>query len=78
MPIRKSYYEKPNFRLYHTNCMEIFDEFPENSVDMVFADPPYLFSNGEFTVHAGKRVSVNKGEWDKNKWIKKYFEFHLN
>lgn len=43
----------------------------------VFADPPYLLSNGGFTVHAGKRVSVNKGEWDKSNRFKKDFEFHL-
>ncbi|MFA5766833.1 MAG: site-specific DNA-methyltransferase [Candidatus Paceibacterota bacterium] len=51
---------------------------PENSVDMVFADPPYLLSNGGFSVHAGRRVSVNKGEWDKSNGLKKDFEFHLN
>ena len=44
---------------------------------MVFADPPYLLSNGGFTVHAGRRVSVNKGEWDKSNGLKKDFEFHL-
>ncbi|KKT35728.1 MAG: methylase N-4/N-6 domain protein, partial [Parcubacteria group bacterium GW2011_GWA2_44_12] len=42
-----------------------------------FADPPYLLSNGGFTVHAGRRVSVNKGEWDKSNGLKKDFDFHL-
>jgi site-specific DNA-methyltransferase (adenine-specific) len=36
-------------------------KIPENSIDMIFADPQYNLSNGGFTVHAGKRVSVNKG-----------------
>ena len=62
----KSYYKKPRFKLYQASCLDIFAELPENSVDMVFADPPYLLSNGGFTVHAGRRVSVNKGEWDKS------------
>jgi len=44
---------------------------------MVFADPPYLLSNGGFTVHAGRRVCVNKGDWDKSNGLKKDFEFHL-
>jgi len=44
---------------------------------MIFADPPYLLSNGGFSVHAGKRVSVNKGDWDKSGGLKKDFEFHL-
>lgn len=54
------YYDKPKFKLYHADCLEILPKLPENSVDMVFADPPYLLSNGGFTVHAGRRVSVNK------------------
>lgn len=35
------------------------------SVDMIFADPPYFLSNGGVTISSGKIVSVNKGEWDK-------------
>ncbi len=62
--MERPYYEKPKFKLYHANCLDILAKIPENSVDMVFADPPYLLSNGGFTVHAGRRVSVNKGEWD--------------
>ena len=49
------------FKLYYANCLDVLAELPENSVDMIFADPPYLLSNGGFTVHAGRRVSVNKG-----------------
>ncbi len=64
--MQKSYYEKPNFALYNANCEELLAELPESSVDMVFADPPYLLSNNGFTVHAGRRVSVNKGMWDKS------------
>lgn len=74
---RKLYYEGPGFKLYHGDCLKVLATFPENSVDMVFADPPYMLSNGGFSVHAGKRVSVNKGEWDKSGGLKKDFEFHL-
>ena len=75
--MHKPYYEKPKFKLYNADCLEVLSELPENLVDMVFADPPYLLSNGGFTVHAGRRVSVNKGEWDKSNGLKKDFEFHL-
>ncbi len=75
--MQKPYYDNPKFKLYHANCLEVLAELPENSVDMVFADPPYLLSNGGFTVHAGRRVSVNKGEWDKSNGLKKDFKFHL-
>jgi len=73
-----SYYQKTNFTLYNNDCLDILKKLPENSVDMIFADPPYLLSNGGFSVHAGKRVSVNKGEWDKSNGLKKDFEFHLS
>ncbi len=73
----KPYYKKTNFTLYNGDCLDILSDLKDNSVDMVFADPPYLLSNGGFTVHAGRRVSVNKGEWDKSNGLKKDFEFHL-
>ena len=47
------YYEKPGFVLYHANCLDILLRLPENSVDLVFADPPYRLSNDGFTVHSG-------------------------
>lgn len=71
------YYKKDNFVLYQEDCLKILEQLPENSIDMVFADPPYLLSNGGFSVHAGKRVSVDKGDWDKSNGLKKDFEFHL-
>jgi len=78
MPTKlKPYYEKPKLKLYHADCLEVLAEMPENSVDMVFADPPYLLSNGGFTVHAGRRVSVHKGDWDKSNGLQKDFDFHL-
>lgn len=75
--MKKPYFEKPGFTLYKENCLEILKELPENSVDMVFADPPYMLSNGGFSVHAGKRTSVHKGDWDKSKGVREDFEFHL-
>ncbi len=71
------YFEKSDFKLYLGNCLDILKEIPENSVDMIFADPPYNLSNGGFTVHAGKMVSVNKGDWDKSNGLKKDWLFHL-
>jgi len=75
--MQKPYYKKPKFTLYKTNCLDVLSGLPENSVDMVFADPPYLLSNGGFSVHSGRRVSVNKGAWDKSNGLKNDFEFHL-
>jgi len=74
--MQKPYYEKPKFKLYQANCLDLLSELPENSVDMVFADPPYNLSNGGITVHAGRMVSVNKGDWDKSKGFKDDYDFH--
>lgn len=76
--IAKVYYEKPGFKLYQANCLDVLAEMKENSVDMIFADPPYNLSNGGFTCHAGRRVSVNKGIWDKSRGVERDFEFHLS
>jgi site-specific DNA-methyltransferase (adenine-specific) len=57
--------------------LKILSQLPDNSVDMIFADPPYNLSNGGFTVHAGKRVSVHKGDWDISRGVEEDFNFHL-
>jgi len=54
-----------HLRLYHADCLELLPLLPESSVDLIFADPPYFLSNGGITCHAGKMVSVHKGDWDK-------------
>lgn len=71
------YFSTPHSNIFLGDSIEIMNSMPEKSVDMVFADPPYNLSNDGFTVHAGKRVSVNKGEWDKSEGPSKDFEFHL-
>ena len=53
-------------------------KLPDECVDLIFADPPYNLSNGGFTCHAGKRVSVNKGKWDKSKGLEEDFLFYNN
>ncbi|WP_106094330.1 DNA-methyltransferase [Enhygromyxa salina] len=51
-------------RLLQGDSLELLAQLPEQSVDVIFADPPYFLSNGGSTCQAGKRVSVNKGRWD--------------
>jgi len=74
---QKPYFSESNFVLYNADSLDLLKGLPENSIDMIFADPPYHLSNGGFTVHAGKMVSVNKGEWDVSNGLKKDFEFDL-
>ena len=72
----RPYFMESNFVLYNGDCLRILAQFPENSVDMIFADPPYNLSNGGFTVHAGRMVSVNKGDWDKSNGFADDYDFH--
>lgn len=51
-------------RLIQGDSLEILEQLPPASVDVIFADPPYFLSNGGTTCQAGKRVSVDKGKWD--------------
>src|SRR3989344_5799158 len=74
----KTYFKKDNVALFHGDCRDILARIPADSIDMIFADPPYNLSNDGFTVHAGRRVSVNKGAWDKSRGLKEDFEFHLD
>lgn len=58
---------KHHLRIYQGDCLEILPAIPAESVDLIFADPPYFLSNGGITCHAGRMVSVNKGPWDKSR-----------
>jgi site-specific DNA-methyltransferase (adenine-specific) len=51
-------------RLLRGDCLTLLDQLPAHSIDLVFADPPYLLSNGGTTCASGRRVSVDKGKWD--------------
>jgi site-specific DNA-methyltransferase (adenine-specific) len=73
----ESYFSEEKFILYNADCLKILEQLPDNSIDMVFADPPYNLSNGGFSVHAGRRVSVNKGDWDTSKGFQEDLDFHI-
>jgi len=69
----KPYFVKDNFVLYKNDCLKILEQIPENSIDMIFADPPYFLSSGTFTCQNGRMVSVKKGNWDLSNGLKKDF-----
>ncbi len=70
------YYAAEGFVLYNDDSLEILERIPENSVDMIFADPPYMLSNDGFTCQNGRMVSVNKGKWDKSSGFEEDMKFH--
>ncbi len=74
--MQQPYYNKSNFSLYLGDSLKLLTLLPSESFDMIFADPPYHLSNGGFTVHAGKMVSVNKGQWDKSNGLETDSNFY--
>ena len=59
------YYETDELQLIAGDSFKILTKMKPESVDMIFADPPYFLSNDGITCQSGKMVSVNKGSWDK-------------
>jgi site-specific DNA-methyltransferase (adenine-specific) len=68
--------KRHNTRIFQGDCLEILASLPEGLVDLIFADPPYFLSNNGITCHAGKMVSVNKGEWDRSRGPDANHEFN--
>jgi site-specific DNA-methyltransferase (adenine-specific) len=58
---------KHHIKIFQGDCLEILPAIPEGCVDLIFADPPYFLSNNGITCHAGRMVSVNKGDWDRSR-----------
>lgn len=69
-------YRTENEELFLGDTFELLSEMRPESVDMVFADPPYFLSNDGVSCHSGRMVSVNKGEWDKGSSFEAKHEFN--
>lgn len=70
------FFSAPGVCLLLGDAVEKMNAMPAEFADMVFADPPYGLSNDGMSCHAGKRVSVNKGKWDKSRGVEEDFVFH--
>ena len=69
-------YRKNNFVLYQGDCNDIISQLNE-SVDMIFADPPYFLSTGKGTVKMGQRyINFDKGEWDRVRSKDEVYDFN--
>jgi len=42
------YFEKPKFRLYNADCMELMKTIPSKSQNIIICDPPYFEVKGKF------------------------------
>jgi len=70
------YLDDQGFTLLYGDSFKLLKRIKEESVDMIFADPPYFLSSGGISCKNGKQVSVNKGEWDNTKTIEEKITFH--
>ncbi len=76
--MNKPYYYRDWICLYHWDCKKVMQSIESNSIDMIFADPPYFLSNWWFSVQSWKRVIVDKWTWDISFWIDSDYQFHLS
>ena len=74
----RPYFKDKNSKLYLADSLELLKNLPSESVDVIFADPPYFLSNGGITCKGGKAVSVNKGDWDKAATFEDKHRFNLD
>ncbi len=65
------------YRVVPGDSLDVLDRLPPESVDLVFADPPYHLSNGGFTCKGGRRASVDKGAWDVSRGLAEDHAFQL-
>ena len=69
----------PLNQILHGNCIEVLNALLENSVDLIFADPPYnlQLQKDLYRPNMTKVDAVNDG-WDKFENFKAYDEFTSN
>lgn len=68
--------KKYGVELLEGDCLETMGQLEAESVDVIFADPPYFLSNGGTTCKSGARVSVNKGAWDRSRGVEENHDFN--
>jgi len=66
-------------KIYQGDCIELLKKIPENSVDLIFADPPYnLQLNGELYRPNQTKVDAVNDEWDKFESMEEYDKFTVS
>jgi site-specific DNA-methyltransferase (adenine-specific) len=58
---------EPGAIVYLADCLDLMETMPAESVDAIFADPPYRLSKGGVTVSHGRLAPVDKGAWDRSR-----------
>lgn len=55
-------------KIYNIDCLEFMKYIEDNTIDLIFADPPYNLSKSNFKMKfvksGGSDLNTNKGSWD--------------
>ncbi len=66
-------FEKDGHKIICGDCLEVLKELPNNSIDLIFADPPY---------NIGKSFAGLKDKWEKDenyvKWCYEWIDLCIN
>lgn len=63
-------------RIIQGDCIESLKKLPDESIDLIFADPPYFMqTEGELLRTDGTKFQGVEDEWDKFKDYRQYDEF---
>ena len=73
-----AFYRDDYSTLYLGDAFRLLPLMEEESIDVIFADPPYFLSNNGISCSGGRQVSVNKGYWDEGFTSEEKHDFNLN
>lgn len=66
-------------KIYHGDCVEMMKNIPDNSIDLIFADPPYnLQLNNELYRPDQTKVDAVNDVWDKFESFEEYDKFTIS
>lgn len=75
--LSETIYKTDKATLYLGDTFETLFCLESESVDVIFADPPYFLSSDGITCKSGKMESVNKAEWDASLSIQEKNEYNV-
>jgi len=74
------YNPEKQIKLFHGDSLELLKKFPDNCIDMIFADPPYFGNQSGLIIkrHDGHAATFDtqKAQWAYSKSLAYQFEFH--
>ena len=69
-------FQSEDYCLFHGDSLSLIEQLEDNSIDVVFADPPYFLSSGRKMNIAGRNVHFEKGTWDRCRSTEEIDEFN--